>query len=194
MSNGYLDARRRRRGRGRGVGARSCWRDGRRPAADLRCAPVATACRLASTSGFARSQVAMERLASATRRCPPAGRARGRRAFWRLMASNDFESGAECSPTTLSANGRSQPNASAEANLARMNAEYRRTGRGGVPPGAAGLQRARVVTQVAITDGPQHATAISFFEVADGRIARLSEYRPSCIRRANWRHLVEPIA
>ena len=49
-----------------------------------------------------------------------------------------------------------------------------------------------VVTQVSVTDGQQHAEAVSFFTVVDGRITRLVEYWPEPFAPAeNRRHLVE---
>ncbi|RCV90061.1 nuclear transport factor 2 family protein [Billgrantia montanilacus] len=51
-----------------------------------------------------------------------------------------------------------------------------------------------VVTEVAITDGVQAATAISFFRVEKGKITRLVEYWPEPYSAPSGRaHLVEAI-
>ena len=78
--------------------------------------------------------------------------------------------------------------------FSRMNSEFPANG-----PWSFTIQRlvaasSEVVTQVAITDGTQSAVAISFFQVAEGRIQRLVEYWPeSYAPPSNRAHLTEPL-
>ena len=90
------------------------------------------------------------------------------------------------------ANGRSQPSAfRGGANFARMN-EYPAHGFWQFRLDLVG-QRARASSPRSRSpDGLQHATAISFFEVADGRAVVCSTTEPYPAH--NRRHLVELIA
>ena len=112
------------------------------------------------------------------------------------MASNDFES----VRSVLADDFVCEWPQSAErirggAAFARINAEYPAHGPWQFRIGRLVAHGASVVTEVAITDGVQRATAISFFEVADGRIARLTEFWPEPYAApANRRHLTEPMA
>lgn len=45
----------------------------------------------------------------------------------------------------------------------------------------------RAVTDVTVTDGHQHARAITFFEVVEGRIASMVEYWPDPYEAPDWR-------
>lgn len=117
------------------------------------------------------------------------------REFWRLMASNDFQSvGQVLSSGFVLEWPQSNERIRGADNFTRMNAEYPAHG-----PWTFELKRlvagpVEVVTQVAVTDGIQHAEAISFFEVADGRITRLVEYWPAGYPAPPGRaHLTEPI-
>lgn len=144
--------------------------------------------------GFSRSQVAMERPGARGTPAQESPEAVVRR-FWRLMASNDFES----VRTVLAEDFILEWPQSAErlrggANFARMNAEYPAHGPWQFRIEHLVAQGASVVTRVAITDGVQQALAISFFEVAEGRIARLTEYWPEPYAAPeNRRHLTEPM-
>jgi limonene-1,2-epoxide hydrolase len=102
------------------------------------------------------------------------------REFWRRMASNDFESvrAVLADATFVLEWPQSRERIRGGANFARMNAEYPAQGRWQFRIEQLIAQGECVVTRVAITDGAQHALAISFFEVTQGRIASLTEYWP----------------
>ena len=118
------------------------------------------------------------------------------REFWRLMASNDFESvRAVLADDFVLEWPQSKERIRGGANFARMNAEYpSRTGRWSFRIDTLVAAGDSVVTQVGITDGEQSAVALSFFTVAGGRIVRLVEWWPEpYVAPAHRRHLVEPM-
>lgn len=118
------------------------------------------------------------------------------REFWRLMASNDFESvRAVLADDFVLEWPQSKERIRGGADFARMNAEF---------PSSSGRWTFRinrlvasgdsVVTQVSVSDGVQSAEPVSFFTVAAGRIVRLVEYWPEPYDApAHRRHLVEPM-
>lgn len=78
--------------------------------------------------------------------------------------------------------------------FADVNAEYPAHGPGQFRIERLVAQGTSVVTEVAITDGVRRATALSFFEVAGARIARLTEYWPEPYAApASRRRLTEPM-
>jgi ketosteroid isomerase-like protein len=118
--------------------------------------------------------------------------------FWSLMASNDFASAAEvlAGEDFVLEWPQSKERIRGAANFARMNAEYPAHGRWTfeVHRIVDGGEH-EAVSDVSISDGVQHARAISFFTVAGGRITRLVEYWPEPYAApANRAHLVEPMA
>jgi ketosteroid isomerase-like protein len=117
------------------------------------------------------------------------------REFWRLMATNDFGSvGQVLADTFVLEWPQSNERIRGAENFARMNAEYPAHGRWLFRINRVVATFGEVVTQAAITDGKQSAEAISFFEIADGKITRLVEYWPeSYAPPANRAHLTEPI-
>ena len=117
------------------------------------------------------------------------------RAYWRLMASNDFGSvAAVLAPEFVLEWPQSGERIRGAEQFARMNEEYIAHG-----PWRFTIRRivgdaSDVVSDVEITDGVQHARAISFFSVAGGKIARLVEYWPEPYPAPqNRAHLVEPM-
>lgn len=101
------------------------------------------------------------------------------REFWRLMATNDFQSVvAVLSPDFLLEWPQSKERIRGPVRFALMNHEYPAHG-----PWQFTINRlvggvSDVVSDVTVTDGVQNARAISFFTVVNGRIMRLVEFWP----------------
>jgi ketosteroid isomerase-like protein len=115
------------------------------------------------------------------------------REFWRFMAGNDFHAvAAVLAPGFVLEWPQSKERIRGADRFARMNHEYAAHG-----PWRFTVHRivgndTEAVSEVAISDGVQHALALSFFSVSDGRIARLVEYWPEPYAApANRAHLVE---
>jgi len=111
------------------------------------------------------------------------------------MATNDFASvGQVLADDFVLEWPQSNERIRGAAAFARMNSEYPANG-----PWRFDLRRLvsganDVVTHVAVTDGVQSAEAISFFELAAGKIVRLVEYWPErYVAPAHRAHLTEPI-
>ncbi|MEZ4651020.1 MAG: nuclear transport factor 2 family protein [Candidatus Eisenbacteria bacterium] len=117
------------------------------------------------------------------------------REFWRLMSTNDFFSvQAVLAPDFVVEWPQSRERIRGAENFARMNAEYPTKGRWSFRINRLVAGETEVVTQVSVTDGELNAEPVSFFTVADGRIARLVEYWPEPFPAAeNRSHLVEPM-
>ncbi len=115
------------------------------------------------------------------------------REFWRLMASNDFDSVKQVlSQDFVLEWPQSRERIRGADNFARMNSEYPSSGRWHFRINRLLSQGDAVVTQVSLTDGTQSAEPISFFTVEQGRISRLVEYWPDPFEpQANRSHLVE---
>ncbi|MBD3894685.1 nuclear transport factor 2 family protein [Halomonas sp. ML-15] len=116
------------------------------------------------------------------------------REFWRLMATNDFHSVvAVLAPDFVLEWPQSSERIRGGERFAQMNAEYPAHGRWQFTIKRFVEGAYEVVTEVAITDGVQSATAISFFTVEKGRVTRLVEYWPEPYAApSNRAHLVEP--
>jgi ketosteroid isomerase-like protein len=99
------------------------------------------------------------------------------REFWARMQSNDFASVAGVlAPDFVLEWPQSRERIRGAERFVRMNAEYPAHG-----PWRFTIHRIvgderEAVSDVSITDGVQQARAISFFDVADGRVQRLVEY------------------
>jgi ketosteroid isomerase-like protein len=118
------------------------------------------------------------------------------RRYWSLMASNDFASvGAVLADDFVLDWPQSNERLRGRERFARMNAEYPAHG-----PWTFAIDRLvgddhEAASDVRVSDGVQHARALSFFTIVDGRIARMVEYWPDPYPApANRAHLVEPIA
>jgi ketosteroid isomerase-like protein len=118
------------------------------------------------------------------------------REYWRLMASNDFASVASVlAPGFVLEWPQSNERIRGPERFVTMNAQYPAHG-----PWQFTVHRVvgdvfDVVTDVSVSDGVQHARAISFFTIAGGQVVRLVEYWPEPFAaRADRAHLVEPIA
>src|SRR5258705_13904498 len=117
------------------------------------------------------------------------------REFWRLMASNDFDSvAAVLAPGFVLEWPQSRERIRGAERFARMNREYVAHG-----PWRFNVLRvvgaeSEAVSEVEVTDGTQNAKAISFFTVQEGRIIRLVEYWPEpSPAPANRAPLTEPL-
>lgn len=117
-------------------------------------------------------------------------------AFWAAMATNDFRApGALLAADFVIEWPQSNERIRGADNFARMNSEYPSHG-----PWRFTIHRVvggddDAVSDVSVTDGVQNGRAISFFTIADGRIARIVEFWPEPFPApANRAHLVEPIA
>ncbi len=115
------------------------------------------------------------------------------REFWRLMASNDFDSvAAVLADDFVLEWPQSRERIRGAANFARMNHGYPSHG-----PWRFTVHRivgddGEAVSDVTVTDGTQTARAISFFTIADGKIVRLVEFWPEPYAApANRAHLAE---
>ena len=118
------------------------------------------------------------------------------REFWRLMASNDFDSvAAVLAPEYVLEWPQSNERIRGAERFAAMNREYPAHG-----PWTFAIHRivgneTEAVSDVGVTDGVQTARAISFFTVAGGKIARQVEFWPEPYPApANRKHWVEPLA
>ncbi len=113
--------------------------------------------------------------------------------FWDRMRTNDFESVA----AVLAADfvlewPQSKERIRGAERFVRMNAEYPAHGRWQFTIHRIVGNEREAVSDVDITDGVQHARAITFFEVADGRVRRITEFWPEPYDAPAGRaHLVE---
>ena len=118
------------------------------------------------------------------------------REFWRLMASNDFESvGAVLAPDFVLEWPQSNERIRGADRFARMNAEYPAQGRWTFAVHRVVGGETEAASDVTVSDGLQSARAVSFFGIAGGKVARIVEFWPEPYAAPAWRaHLVEPIA
>lgn len=117
------------------------------------------------------------------------------REFWRLMASNDFGSVASVlAPGFVLEWPQSKERLRGADRFARMNAEYPAHGRWVFTVHRIVGGAAEAVSDVSVGDGVQSARALSFFNVAAGKIERIVEFWPEPYAAPAGRaHLVEPI-
>lgn len=113
--------------------------------------------------------------------------------FWRLMMSNDFRSvGSVLSDDFVLEWPQSHERIRGRDNFAAMNEEYPAHG-----PWQFTIKRivgneSEAVSDVLVTDGVQHARAITFFNIRDGKIANMIEFWPEPFAaRDDRKHLVE---
>lgn len=118
------------------------------------------------------------------------------RRFWSLMATNDFHSvGAVLADDFVLDWPQSNERIRGRDNFARMNAEYPAHGRWTFDIQRLMGDATQAASDVAVSDGVQHARALTFFTVRDGRVTRIVEYWPEPYAApANRAHLVERIA
>ncbi len=116
--------------------------------------------------------------------------------FWRLMKTNDFRSVQQVLADTFVLEWpQSNERIRGAENFVQMNIEYPAHGAWTFSVERLVAAPNEVVTHVDITDGTQSATAISFFEVSDGKIQKLVEYWPEkYVPPGNRAHLTEPLS
>jgi ketosteroid isomerase-like protein len=101
------------------------------------------------------------------------------REFWRLMASNDFGAVRTIlSPDFILDWPQTGERIENRDNFAQLNTEYPAHGPWRFTINHILGNADEAVSDVSITDGVQHARAISFFTVADGKITRIVEFWP----------------
>ncbi|MFM0040984.1 nuclear transport factor 2 family protein [Paraburkholderia sediminicola] len=99
--------------------------------------------------------------------------------FWRLMATNNFHAvAAVLAQDFVLEWPQSKERIRGAANFAQLNTEYPAQG-----PWVFTINRIvgsgkEAVSDVSVTDGVQHARAISFFTVEHGKITRMVEFWP----------------
>ena len=115
--------------------------------------------------------------------------------FWARMASNDFFSTGDLLADDFVLEWpQSRERIRGRENFARMNAEYPAHGpwRFTVHRIVGGGDGA--ASDVSVTDGVQHARALSFFTVVAGRIAKIVEFWPEPYAAPeDRRHLAEAL-
>jgi ketosteroid isomerase-like protein len=117
------------------------------------------------------------------------------REFWRLMASNDFESVASVlAPDFVLEWPQSKERLRGAERFAQMNREYPAHGAWRFTVNRVVGSDSEAVSDVDVTDGVQSGRAISFFTLSNGRITRIVEFWPEPYAAApNRAHLVEPM-
>jgi ketosteroid isomerase-like protein len=115
--------------------------------------------------------------------------------FWELMATNNFHSvGAVLADDFVLDWPQSGERVRGRDNFGAMNQEYPAHGRWIFTVNKIIAGQFEGVSDVSVTDGVQNARAISFFEIADGKIVRMVEFWPDPFpARADRKHLVEQI-
>lgn len=118
------------------------------------------------------------------------------REFWRLMSTNQFDSVKQILADDFILDWpQSQERIHGPENFARMNSEYPTQGRWSFHINRLIASENSVVTQVSVTDGQQSGEPISFFTIANGKIAHLLEYWPEPFPpAANRSHLTEKLS
>ena len=115
--------------------------------------------------------------------------------FWRLMATNDFDSvAAVLTEDFVLEWPQSNERICGAERFARMNQEYAAHGIWTFKLNRLVAGESEVVSDVSISDGVQNARAISFFTVEGAKIRRLVEFWPEPYAApAHRAHLVEAL-
>lgn len=108
--------------------------------------------------------------------------------FWALMAGNDFHAVAEVLHPEFELEWpQSGERIRGAFNFGEVNRNYPAEGRWRFAIERLLVDGATAATDVTVTDGAIQARAVSFFEVAGGRIRRIVEYWPDSFEPAPWR-------
>lgn len=115
------------------------------------------------------------------------------RAFWRLMATNDFHAVVTVlAPEFVLEWPQSSERIRGAERFVRMNTEYPAHGPWRFTVNQVIGGESEAVSDVKVTDGVQSGRAISFFSLSQGKIARIVEFWPEpYAASANRAHLVE---
>jgi len=101
--------------------------------------------------------------------------------FWRLMATNDFHAVRRVlSPDFVLEWPQTNERIRGATNFALLNAAYPAQGRWIFTINRIVGGDGEAVSDVGVTDGAQHARAISFFTVEGGCISKMVEFWPEC--------------
>ncbi|PCE23261.1 polyketide cyclase [Paraburkholderia acidicola] len=100
-------------------------------------------------------------------------------AFWRLMATNNFHSvAAVLADDFVLEYPQSKERIRGAANFVQFNAQYPAQGTWIFTINRIVGNEQEAVSDVLVTDGVQHARAVSFFTVEHGKIVRMVEFWP----------------
>lgn len=115
------------------------------------------------------------------------------REFWERMRSNDFASVAPLLADDFVLEWpQTRERIRGAANFVRMNADYPAHGAWRFTIHRLFGDAREAVSDGGVTDGVLDVRAITFFEIADGRVRRIVEWWPEpCAAPANRAHLVE---
>ncbi len=113
--------------------------------------------------------------------------------YWQLMMTNDFRSvGSILSDDFVLEWPQSNERIRGRDNYATMNEEYPAHGRWQFTVNRIVGNESEAVSDVSVTDGVQHARAITFFRIRDQKIAKIVEFWPEAFSaRDDRKHLVE---
>jgi ketosteroid isomerase-like protein len=113
--------------------------------------------------------------------------------FWTLMATNDFESVRDVLASDFVLYWpQTREMILGPDRFVAMNREYPSSGSWSFEVERIVASRLEAVSDVIVSDTAQTYRAVSFFEVRNGRIAKVTEYWPqSYVPPSNRRHLVE---
>lgn len=113
--------------------------------------------------------------------------------YWQTMNTNDWHAvGALLHDDFLLIWPQSGERIRGRANFGAMNAQYPAAGVWRFTVNRLVADEGGAATDVTVTDGARSDRAVTFFELRDGLIWRMTEYWPDPFEAAAWRaHLVE---
>ena len=110
--------------------------------------------------------------------------------FWEVMGSNDFRAvGDLLHDEYVLEWPQSGERVRGRENFAAVNEQYPAAGPWGFTVHRIVADATGGASDVTVTDGVTVDRAVSFFEVRDGRIWRMTEYWPDPFEPADWRAL-----
>lgn len=110
------------------------------------------------------------------------------RNFWRVMATNDFHAASLCLTDDFRLHWpQSGEMVEGRADFAALNTAYPAAGRWTFDVRRIVGEGVQIVTEVAISDGEVHATALTFHTVRGDLIALQREFWPDPFEAPAWR-------